>query len=188
MTFDQIYPYCSKDEGGYSNKPNDRGGETYGGIARNYIHNQSWDGWAILDQIKKERGPLPDEFVSPILNDMVKKFFKEKNWDIVQMDSFPASLRYLIFDVLINFGFDPDTLASKAWAFIRIAAGQPYSSAYKAELYWLAEKITPEKFTEARKAQYRRFVANDPTQEEFLDGWLARADEVLKITKAAIIG
>jgi hypothetical protein len=182
MTFEEIYPLVSKDEGGYSNKPNDRGGETYGGIARNYPQNKSWEGWQILDEIKAKSGvELPNNFRSPILDDLVKDFFKEKNWDAVQMDNFPESLRYCIFDVIVNFGFDPDTLASKAWAFIRLANGDNYNSSFVADLFWT--NVTPENYTQARKNQYRRIVQANPSQQEFLKGWLIRADGVLLVTR-----
>ena len=37
-------------EGGYNNDPDDVGGETYKGIARNY--HASWEGWKIVDMYK----------------------------------------------------------------------------------------------------------------------------------------
>jgi len=41
-------------EGGYSNDPNDMGGETYKGISR--ASHSVWKGWAIVDKYKKLSG------------------------------------------------------------------------------------------------------------------------------------
>ena len=192
MNFYEVYPLVSGDEGGYANKPDDNGGETYAGIARNYRHNADWPGWTELDAIKKRNGPLPNNFRSPILDDMARDWFKKKYWDEVQMDSFPAHLRYCIFDVIVNFGFDVDTLASRAWAFIRAANGvdiylpsgklDPVTTVFEASLFWTAEKITPEAYTIARKENYKKIVQSSPAQMGFLHGWLTRADNVLDLT------
>jgi len=57
--FDKYYPILLKAEGGYASaefaaKYNDKGGETYKGIARNF--NPAWEGWAIIDAYKAKNG------------------------------------------------------------------------------------------------------------------------------------
>ena len=39
-------------EGGYSNDPDDAGGETYKGISRRY--HPGWKGWALIDELKSK--------------------------------------------------------------------------------------------------------------------------------------
>lgn len=49
--FNKETPNILAMEGGYVNDPNDRGGETYKGVARNA--NPGWPGWKIIDQLKR---------------------------------------------------------------------------------------------------------------------------------------
>lgn len=48
--FEIAYNLTAAAEGGYSNNPNDRGGETWRGIARK--RHPMWIGWAIVDSIR----------------------------------------------------------------------------------------------------------------------------------------
>jgi lysozyme family protein len=48
--FNTSYLNTSRVEGGYVNHPNDRGGETWAGIARRF--NPTWEGWKIIDVLK----------------------------------------------------------------------------------------------------------------------------------------
>lgn len=45
------------DEGGYSNNPRDRGGETYRGVSRKY--HPGWKGWHAVDAVKASAGAMP---------------------------------------------------------------------------------------------------------------------------------
>jgi len=49
-------------EGGYVNKVNDRGGETYCGISRKY--HPDWKGWAIIDVEKRRKKLKWNEIIS----------------------------------------------------------------------------------------------------------------------------
>lgn len=46
--FLKSYDILIKHEGGYVNDPDDKGGETYKGIARKF--NPDWKGWKIIDK------------------------------------------------------------------------------------------------------------------------------------------
>lgn len=67
-------------EGGYSNDPDDNGGETYRGISR--VHNPNWDGWAEIDAIEdKEEGDI-----FPQLEDNVRAYYKKHYWDKIRLN------------------------------------------------------------------------------------------------------
>lgn len=88
-------------EGGYSNDPDDSGGETYRGIARNF--HPAWEGWKILDQyvIKDNAALLKDVR----LNKLVETFYKAEFWDKFKGDEIPSSLlANELFDTGINTG------------------------------------------------------------------------------------
>lgn len=103
--FDIEFPQLIKTEGGYANDPDDRGGETYKGIARNA--NPKWVGWTTIDQIKKAH---PKDFrkildATPELQDKVKTFYKSKYWDCFCLDDVPSQkLAHQMFDHGVNAG------------------------------------------------------------------------------------
>jgi hypothetical protein len=52
--FEPAFQRTLGNEGGYVDDPDDPGGETYKGVARNY--NKSWPGWPIVDAYKQAHG------------------------------------------------------------------------------------------------------------------------------------
>ncbi|HJW81700.1 MAG TPA: glycosyl hydrolase 108 family protein [Acidiferrobacterales bacterium] len=52
--FKEAFELTLAHEGGYVKDPDDRGGETYKGIARRY--NPGWPGWARINKAKQQRG------------------------------------------------------------------------------------------------------------------------------------
>jgi len=89
-------------EGGYSNDPDDSGGETYRGISRKY--NPQWSGWDIIDR-EKGRADFPSCLdYDKDLQNHVKAFYKDKYWDINKLDQFPQSIAEEMFDTGVNMG------------------------------------------------------------------------------------
>ena len=85
--FNVWYSYAQKWEGFYSNSPNDTGGETYKGIARN--HNPDWAGWAVVDAEKARFGGKlkhNHKINSPALDNLVSQLAKKNYWNPVQGD------------------------------------------------------------------------------------------------------
>ncbi|HTL83372.1 MAG TPA: glycosyl hydrolase 108 family protein [Bacteroidia bacterium] len=89
--FDKYYPILLKAEGGYASaefaaKYNDKGGETYKGIARNF--NPAWEGWAIIDAYKAKNGiPKWNSIIpDPHLDELAKSYSKKLYWDKLMLD------------------------------------------------------------------------------------------------------
>lgn len=80
-----------KDEGGYTNNPNDKGGPTNYGITiadyRKYI---------------KQDGTAQD--VKNMTVDQAKAIYKPKYWDTVNGDNLPSGVDYTVFDYGVNSG------------------------------------------------------------------------------------
>ena len=80
-----------KDEGGYSNDPNDAGGPTNFGITlkdyRLYIN---------------KNGTAPD--VKNMTVNQAKTIYKSKYWDALNCDSLPSGVDYTCFDYGVNSG------------------------------------------------------------------------------------
>jgi len=110
--FEEAFKITLKHEGGYVNDPDDRGGETYRGIARKIWPD--WAGWNLIKDIKVKYNIHTkagySEFVKNIdasmeLNAEVKDFYKEKFWDKLKLDLVKNALvAYELFDTAVNQG------------------------------------------------------------------------------------
>jgi lysozyme family protein len=83
MTFKDCIPFVIKDEGGYTNDPKDRGGETKFGITKMKYPN--------LEISKVTEGAAMD-------------LFQKDYWAYHRIDLLPEHLRYAVFDFCVNSG------------------------------------------------------------------------------------
>ena len=103
--FKQAYNKILKNEGGYCNHPDDRGGETYKGIARNF--HKYWEGWAIIDKYNKiHHKDLNMQLEKDIqLQSAVESFYRITFWNVLELDLCGSQkLAEEIFDDAVNTG------------------------------------------------------------------------------------
>lgn len=94
--FEKAFYVVMGNEGGYSNHPADKGGETFAGISRNNF--PLWEGWKILDKSKDKTSTL-------LLIGYVKDFYKKEFWDKMQLDSCTSNKMSIeLFDTAVNMG------------------------------------------------------------------------------------
>lgn len=97
-----------KEEGVYSKDPNDTGGETFFGISRNNF--PMWDGWAIVDVLKKEPNFLTTVKNNTLLMGKVRSFYKTTFWDKFDLDKVNTkTLCYEILEQSVNIGTSKTT-------------------------------------------------------------------------------
>lgn len=87
MNFDQAFDMLLGEEGGYSNNPNDPGGETC---------------WGITRRVAIQEGYTGDMHILP--RDFAKGVYKRRYWDAIQADSLPDEVRFAAFDAAVNSG------------------------------------------------------------------------------------
>lgn len=102
------YKITSVVEGGYANNPNDTGGETYKGIARNV--ETAWTGWAIIDAIKAKVGTDAAAInkaaeADKVLQALVLSVYKTNYWDALNL-TFLQDQRLCneLYDTGVNMG------------------------------------------------------------------------------------
>jgi len=107
--FEISYSLTNQIEGGYVNDPDDKGGETYRGIARRF--HPEWEGWRMIDDVKcttvdvKHINELLDE--SDELQKMIKKFYQIEFWSKIQGDAITnQSIANEVYDNAVNMGTD----------------------------------------------------------------------------------
>jgi lysozyme family protein len=90
-------------EGGYSNNPNDKGGETYLGISRKW--NPAWIGWKIIDSLKAEKDFPANISHQQCLHSMAELSYKQNYWDCLHLDDVNSqAIAEEIFDTSVNMG------------------------------------------------------------------------------------
>lgn len=166
-----------KNEGGYVNHKNDRGGETVYGIARSRWAD--WEGWCIVDRANRAKFRSDKAFTEYLdkdasLQEMVARFYKKNFWDRLRLDEVKSSkVQMLLFDFGVNMG-----TASIA-KFAQICAGSVADGIVGPKTI-AAINNTPEKqfafqFLLEVVERYTYIINKNQSQMTFIKGWLNRA-------------
>lgn len=92
-----------ENEGGYVFDKDDPGGETYAGITRRDYG--SWEGWAIIDKIKQNKGYNELLERHEELQKFVKDFYYKEYWKKLRCDDINSELiAFELFDTAVNMG------------------------------------------------------------------------------------
>jgi lysozyme family protein len=173
-------------EGGYSNNPNDKGKETYDGISR--VNWPKWSGWVLIDGAKtlpgfpqdlhaKDNWKIIDTYLAkiPRLDELVTAFYKVNFWDTICGDLIVSQdIANTLYDWEVNSG---EGYPAKA---IQILVGSVVDgdigpntvkkiNAYPDQVGLLND------LRKSRVSFVKKIVIDDPSQAEFLDGWITRA-------------
>lgn len=172
-------------EGGYANDPDDRGGETYAGIARNFWGK--WLGWKYIDRYKrdyaiaKSKGRTKLSLAQWInasakvktepVEELVNEFYRVNFWELNRLGDFKCQqLANTVYDFGVNSG------KGRSARFIQEVAG-----AYNDGIIGRKSidainskdcKTLYEAFNEKREAYYRGIAVGK--QAKFLRSWLSR--------------
>lgn len=163
-----------RNEGGYANNPADNGGETYAGIARN--HWPKWEGWSIIDNIKKHFGNTAKAIninakSDHRLNLLISQFYKKNFWDPLKLDLVnDQQLANSVYDFGVNSG------TSRSAKYLQLSAGvkddgiigkQTLAAVNSAD-----RKVIYYDFNKRRETFYKSIAKGN--QAQFLKSWLSR--------------
>lgn len=103
--FEIAWKRTAANEGGYENDPDDRGGETYHGIARNM--DKTWGGWKIIDEQKRKPNfPANIKDRRSELDILEKQYYKATYWDTVWGDRIiDQKIANDMYDTAVNLGY-----------------------------------------------------------------------------------
>lgn len=144
---------------GYVNDPDDRGGETKFGIAKNANPNLN---------------------IAALTWEGAKAVYYQKYWLAGQCDKMTGRVAVLHFDGCINNG------VKRANIFLQLAVGVQADGfvgpATLAKLNMIDAKKVCNSICNQRESFYRQIVASKPEQIKFLNGWLRRINEMRAFT------
>ena len=188
--FDEAYAVTMGNEGEYSCDPDDAGGETYKGVARRYHPN--WEGWMLIEAYRDSATFEKDLANDSILQNLVKKFYKEKYWNVNLLDEFDSQLLAAeMFDTGVNMG------TSRAAEFLQKALnylnknellyddlvvdgriGNKTMRVLKLIIDGHEEKLLYKILNVLQADHYLEYMGKSPTQEKYTRGWFSRVDFV----------
>jgi len=166
MRFKNILERVLRSEGGYSNHPNDRGGETYKGISR--VFHPSWNGWVIIDAHENK-----NNIKNAILNEAVEVFYLENFWSKIQGDNITSeAVAYELFDTSVNMGIK--TAVKLIQTVVGANADGIIGVNTLAAINTTNERLLVAEFKLAKIARYAYLVKKRPQNKVFLLGWVNR--------------
>jgi hypothetical protein len=154
-------------EGYYVNHPDDKGGETYAGVTRNY--NKDWEGWKYIDKQELEWNKYVTGADSSVLEHFIldyyltiwvdEGFYKMRNQRVADY----------LFDTRIHLS-RRQTIKLMHRHGILIPGADPS---------WVnrsMESLNLEEFSKVRKNYYQKLIDKNPVQKVFFQHWSKRAD------------
>ena len=163
-----------RNEGGYVNDPDDAGGETYKGIARN--RNPSWSGWIRVDVLKSGRG-FPENLNSDnALQAAVSELYEVKYWHRVQGDDIESQdVAQSIFDFAVNAGVVASSKLAQyvCGAIVDGVIGQQTLG----QLNAMSPAAFLTRFSLSKIARYVQICEKNPKMRKYFFGWTRRVLE-----------
>lgn len=184
---DAYTKYIIPFEGAYVNIQQDKGGETYKGIARNKF--PMWDGWVYIDfekRTKYKNSEIPRGTEFPDIQYLVDKFYHER-WDLYKLSEIKnQNLAALLFDYIIHSGATHPILVIQNIVGTTpdgIIGPKTIAAINKANAATVFSRLLKE-----REKFLAGLIANDPTQKIFENGWKNRLEKFKKLLPLNIAG
>jgi len=165
-----IIPFILQAEGSYSNDPNDPGGETMRGVT--YTTWQQFFG-----------SDCHDRFLAMTQADWAV-IFKKNYWDVALADQIASQrIADMVVDFIFNAGkFYPEKYIQDILIHSfgdQIAEDGDFGPATIAAVNAANEPILWTSIVAKRKWYYQQLVIIHPSDQEFLQGWLNRVDNLI---------
>lgn len=171
-----------------SNVATDRGGMTYGGIARDRMPGGRWEGWPLIDRIlERGHGTFgPSLAENERLLDLHQAFFRTYFWSDLNAGAVrDQGIAEKLYDAAVNCSrlravswmqgaLNVSNLRGRLWADIvvdgklgPITANAIASASRRLERRWLVLQV----FETQQENHYFELALRDPSQEANLFGW-----------------
>lgn len=166
MTDDDILDHVLKNEGGFVNDPKDPGGATNMGITAATL-----GAWRKLG-----RSCTPSEVKAMTRDEAIaiykKRYITDPHFDAVA----DGNLRMIVVDTAVLFG--PDRATRFLQTALGVSADGDLGTNTRKALATADPKAVGRKVIDQRIARHRARVAEKPSQQRFLKGWLNRCESL----------
>lgn len=180
MKFEEALKLVGLAEGGYSNHPDDKGGETCMGISR--VAHPDSEIWKMIDKWKERGNTNPKELTKLAKNDphfvnLVNGIYRGLYWKPCRCEELPDLWRYPVFSCAVNCG------SKTAIRLLQKIVGTTADGIYggkttQAVSIYVRKDLFVDKFCDLWCKYYDQIVKHNPKQEIFLRGWKNRVEDV----------
>ena len=175
--FKLFWPILLRQEGYYANDKDDKGGETWEGIARNMY--PAWSGWAIVDAHRPPGGFIGEMQANAILKPLedlqvkVLVFYKSIQWDTIDGDQIQnQSIANFMADWGVNAGMS--TPVKHAQKVLSLDVDGKMGPHTLAAINSVDGPLFFSKMQAEREQFYMDVVTRNPQDKKFLNEWLQR--------------
>jgi lysozyme family protein len=181
-------------EGGFSNDPVDRGGTTNFGITLRFLQGEAKLDPELVKLFDLDMdGDLDGADIRGLTKGEAVYLYHHCFWERYHLESFAEPIGEILLDQEVNDGATGankllqraiNSCSAHMAGVDRLNVDGVLGDATHAAMDAVLEHpglgmpALVEAFREAARARYRAIVAANPSQQKFLDGWLARADEL----------
>jgi Putative secretion activating protein len=161
-------------EGGYSNDPDDMGGETYKGISR--AAHSNWAGWTIIDKYKGKPGFPSILDKDAELQKEIEVFYWTNFWlpaKVYNIQNQPIADS--VFDFAVNAGIQ--TSVRMTQSIVGSIADGIIGDQTLSKLNAFDPSLFLASFTIAKIKHYITIIQKRPANKKYLYGWISRALE-----------
>ncbi len=188
--FNIAHKFTAKWEGGESDHPDDGGGLTKYGVSLKFLGGLS--GTQSNRDVLERMGirlPITRQVIYDLTRDQAASLFRWQFWDKLRLGLIPLRPAVVLYDAAVNSGPAQSVKLAQRGYNRCVAYGQPLvvdgimGPATRAAMQLADTDKALTAMLDAREAFFQTIVANNPSQQVFLRGWINRVDDLRRYVR-----
>lgn len=188
--FSIAHKFTAKWEGGESDHPDDGGGLTKYGVSLKFLGGLS--GTQSNRDVLERMGirlPITRQVIYDLTRDQAASLFRWQFWDKLRLGLIPLRPAVVLYDAAVNSGPAQSVKLAQRGYNRCVAYGQPLvvdgimGPATRAAMQLADTDKALTAMLDAREAFFQTIVANNPSQQVFLRGWINRVDDLRRYVR-----
>lgn len=188
--FNIAHKFTAKWEGGESDHPDDGGGLTKYGVSLKFLGGLS--GTQSNRDVLERMGirlPITRQVIYDLTRDQAASLFRWQFWDKLRLSLIPLRPAVVLYDAAVNSGPAQSVKLAQRGYNSCVAYGQPLvvdgimGPATRAAMQLADTGKALTAMLDAREAFFQTIVANNPSQQVFLRGWINRVDDLRRYVR-----
>lgn len=188
--FNIAHKFTAKWEGGESDHPDDGGGLTKYGVSLKFLGGLS--GTQSNRDVLERMGirlPITRQVIYDLTRDQAASLFRWQFWDKLKLSLIPLRPAVVLYDAAVNSGPAQSVKLAQRGYNRCVAYGQPLvvdgimGPATRAAMQLADTDKALTAMLDAREKFFQTIVANNPSQQVFLRGWINRVDDLRRYVR-----
>ena len=188
--FSIAHKFTAKWEGGESDHPDDGGGLTKYGVSLKFLGGLS--GTQSNRDVLERMGirlPITRQVIYDLTRDQAASLFRWQFWDKLRLSLIPLRPAVVLYDAAVNSGPAQSVKLAQRGYNRCVAYGQPLvvdgimGPATRAAMNMADTDKCLSAMLDAREKFIQTIVANNPSQQVFLRGWINRVDDLRRYVR-----